>query len=276
MVISADKRIFDSILVLYYNNIPKDQQPKFMAEIISKYNPSNPREAIKAYTEDVFAGSIFADQEMAKAWFKNPRLNVLKNDPMYKHIKAFRNYYNDNFKPKIEEYSETSQALGRLYIKGLMEMQPKKQFYPDANSSMRLTYGSVRPYMNFPMTTNLDEVMEKHDKNKGNPEFDVPQRLIDLQKAKDYGRYAMKDGKLPVAFLTDNDITGGNSGSPVIDGEGRIIGLAFDGNWEAMSGNIHFDPANKRTICVDIRYVLFLIDKYGQASNIIDELKIVQ
>jgi V8-like Glu-specific endopeptidase len=97
-----------------------------------------------------------------------------------------------------------------------------------------------------------------------------------LHKNKDYGQYAMKNGKLPVAFLSDNDITGGNSGSPVIDGEGRIIGLAFDGNWEAMSGNIHFDPKNKRTINVDIRYVLFLIDKYGQASNIINEMTIVR
>jgi hypothetical protein len=113
-------------------------------------------------------------------------------------------------------------------------------------------------------------------KYNSNPEFSIPERLKELHKNKDYGRYAMKDGKLPVAFLTDNDITGGNSGSPVIDGEGRIIGLAFDGNWEAMSGNIHFDPKNKRTICVDIRYVLWLIEKYGQAPNIVNEMTIVQ
>ena len=275
MIGAADKRIFDSILVLYCNNIAKDQQPKYVADVILKYN-ANSRDAIKAYTDDVFGTSIFADVDMAKAWFKNPRLNILKNDPAYKHMKAFRTYYNENFKPKVDEFTENTNALGRLYIKGLMEMETKKQFYPDANSSMRLSYGTVKPYMKFPLITNLDEVIEKNTKYSDNPEFKIPERLRELQKSKDYGRYAMKDGKLPVAFLTDNDITGGNSGSPVIDGEGRIIGLAFDGNWEAMSGNIHFDPANKRTICVDIRYVLFLIDKYGQASNIINEMKIIQ
>lgn len=130
--------------------------------------------------------------------------------------------------------------------------------------------------MKFPLITNLDEVIAKNKNNPDNKEFSIPERLKELHQNKDYGMYAMKDGKLPVAFLSDNDITGGNSGSPVIDGEGRIIGLAFDGNWEAMSGNIHFDPKNKRTINVDIRYVLFLIDKYGQAGNIINELTIVK
>lgn len=275
-IVRADKRIFDSILLLYYNAIPKDQQAPFMAEIIKKYNAGNPAEAIKAYTNDVFNNSIFADEEMAKAFFKNPRLSLLQNDIAFKYVKNFRTYYIETYKPKVDEFTENTQALGRLYIKGLMEMDTKKQFYPDANSSLRLTYGTVKPYMKYPLITNLDEVIEKHKKNPDNPEFNIPQRLEDLQKAKDYGRYAMKDGKLPVAFLTNNDITGGNSGSPVIDANGNIIGLAFDGNWEAMSGNIHFDPANKRTICVDIRYVLFLVDKFGQAPNIIAELKTVQ
>ncbi|MFI5221606.1 MAG: S46 family peptidase [Bacteroidia bacterium] len=275
-VVTADKRIFDSLLVLNYNNIPKDQQPKYLADIISKYDASNPREAIRSFTNDVFSGSVFTDIEMAKAWFRNPRPGVLKNDPVYQFVKAFRTHYLDNYKPKYDEFQEQTAMLGRLYMKGLLEMNKEKQMYPDANSSIRLTYGTCRPYMKFAMITNLDEVIEKNIKNKGNPEFDVPQRLIDLQKAKDYGPYAMKDGKLPVAFLTDNDITGGNSGSPVMDGEGRMIGLAFDGNWEAMSGNIHFDPDKQRTICVDIRYVLFLIDKYGKAGNIISEMNIVK
>jgi hypothetical protein len=203
-------------------------------------------------------------------------LALLKNDIAFKHVKAFREFYNITFKPKVDEFNENMQALGRKYIKGLMQMQPNRKFYPDANSSLRLTYGSVKPYMKYPLFTNLDEVIEKNKKYKDNPEFDIPQRLIDLQKQKDYGPYAMKDGKLPVAFLTDNDITGGNSGSPVIDGQGRIIGLAFDGNWEAMSGNIHFDPANKRTICVDIRYVLFIIDKFGGAPNIVSEMTLAK
>ena len=157
-----------------------------------------------------------------------------------------------------------------------MEMNPSKEFYPDANSSLRLTYGSIKAYGKYPLFTDLDGVIEKNKKYTGNNEFDIPNRLKELHQKKDYGRYAMKNGKLPVAFLSDNDITGGNSGSPVIDGEGRIIGLAFDGNWEAMSGNIHFDPKNKRTISVDIRYVLWLVEKYGQAPNIVNEMTIVQ
>lgn len=275
-IIEADKRLFDSILVLYYNNIPKDQQAPYFANVILKY-AATPREAIRAYTNDVFDNSIFANADMAKGFVKNPRMGMLKNDIAYKHFDAFRTHYNNTFKTKIDEFNEAISGLGRTYIKGLMEMNPGKQFYADANSSIRLTYGSVKTYMKYPMMTNLDEVIEKNKKfGADNKEFDIPERLRELNKTKDYGRYADKNGKLPVAFLSDNDITGGNSGSPVIDGEGRIIGLAFDGNWEAMSGNIHFDPKNKRTISVDIRYVLFLIDKYGQAPNIVNEMTIVQ
>jgi hypothetical protein len=276
MIVAADKRMFDSILVLYYNNIPKDQQASYMNDVVLKYNTDNPRAAIAAFTNDVFNNSIFADENMASAWFHNPRPALLKNDIAYKFIKAMRENYMSKFKSKVDAFTETSQALGRSYIKGLMEMNPNKTYYPDANSSLRLTYGTVKPYMKYQMITNLDEVIAKNKKFPSNPEYNVPQRLIDLYNAKDYGRYAMKDGKLPVAFLSDNDITGGNSGSPVIDGEGNIIGLAFDGNWEAMSGNIHFDPANKRTINVDIRYVLWLIEKYGQAPQIVNEMKLIK
>lgn len=274
-IVAADKRLFDSILVLYYNNIPKDQQVPYFNDVILKYD-NNPRKAIALYTDFIFDNSIFANADMAKGFYNNPRLGILKNDPAYKHYDAFRSHYNKNYKPIVDEYSEKIGALGRIYIKGLMEMQPNKEFYPDANSSIRLTYGAVKSYMKYPLITNLDEVMEKNKKYADNPEFNVPNKLKELHKNKDYGQYAMGKDKLPVAFLTDNDITGGNSGSPVIDAEGRIIGLAFDGNWEAMSGNIHFDPANKRTINVDIRYVLFLIEKYGEASNIINELTIIK
>lgn len=274
-IVRADKRIFDSILVIYNRLIPADQQAPFFKETILKYD-ADPRKAIALYTDYVFENSLFANADMAKGFLKSPRLALLKKDPAYIHLEAFRNHYNTNFKPKVDDFNEKITGLGRLYIKGLMEMNPKKSFYPDANSSLRLTYGSVKSYMKYPWITNLDEVIVKNEKNAGNPEFSIPERLKELHQNKDYGRYAMKDGKLPVAFLTDNDITGGNSGSPVIDAEGRIIGLAFDGNWEAMSGNIHFDPKNKRTINVDIRYVLWLIEKYGQAPNIVNEMTIVQ
>jgi hypothetical protein len=278
LVVKADQRIFDSILLYYYNNVPVAMQAPYMGQIIEKYNKSNPREAIKLYTEDVFANSIFADKKMAEAWIANPRLNILRNDIAYKHVKAFKDFYIATYKPKVDEFNEKSLALGRTYIKGLMEMNKTRKFYPDANSSLRLTYGTVKAYGKYPLITNLDEVIAKNKQYADQPEqeFAIPERMKTLHKEKNYGVYAMKDGKLPVAFLTDNDITGGNSGSPVIDGNGNIIGLAFDGNWEAMSGNIHFDPANKRTICVDIRYVLWLIDKFGEAPHVVAEMNILK
>lgn len=164
-------------------------------------------------------------------------------------------------------------------MQGLMEMQKDRNFYPDANFTMRLTYGSVENCqpsdgVTYNYFTTLDGVMQKYKPNDW--EFDVPKELINLWKKKDYGRYADKDGNLVVNFITTNDITGGNSGSPVIDAEGNLIGLAFDGNWEAMSGDLSFENKVQRTICMDARYLLFIIDKMANAQNLMQELKIVE
>ena len=157
-----------------------------------------------------------------------------------------------------------------------MQMQPERSFYSDANFTMRLSYGQVGGYSTRDTTygffTDLDGVMAKEDPD--NWEFVVDPKLKALYKAKDFGSYADPDGKMHVCFITNNDITGGNSGSPVINGDGELIGLAFDGNWEAMSGDIIFEPTVQRCICVDVRYVLFVIDKIGGAQNLIDELTI--
>ena len=167
----------------------------------------------------------------------------------------------------------------RLFIAGLREMNPNKVYYPNANSTMRLTYGQVEDYfpadaVHYDYVTTLDGVMAKEDPN--NEEFIVPAKLKELWQKKDYGRYADKNGRLITCFLTNNDITGGNSGSPVINGDGELLGLAFDGNWEAMSGDIAFEPELQRTISVDIRYVLFIIDKYAGATHLVNEMTLHQ
>jgi hypothetical protein len=172
-------------------------------------------------------------------------------------------------------------ASFRLLVQGLRDSKLGPIKYPDANSTLRLTYGKVRALpadkrndAKVNNYTTMDGMVKKY--KKGDEEFDLPVRLMDMNKVKDYGRYADKDGSMHVNFLTDNDITGGNSGSPVLNGKGELIGLAFDGNIEAMAGDVIFDKNLQRTINVDIRYVLWVIDKFSNAKHIVDEMTIVK
>ena len=190
---------------------------------------------------------------------------------------SFANNYEKNYKPKVDAFTAKKMELSKEYVKDLMEWKKGKDFYPDANSTMRVTYGEVQSYepqdgVHYNYFTTIDGLVAKY--KPGNEDFDLPKDLLDLYKAKNYGPYADKDGTIHTCFITTNDITGGNSGSPVINGNGELIGTAFDGNWEAMSGDIAFDKTYKRTIVCDIRFVLFLIDKMGHADNIIKELEI--
>jgi len=276
---TADKKILAGMMKMYYKNIPSSQWPEVFTKIASKIKGGNADEVFAKYADMIFAKSMFASKEKLDAFLSEPNHKKILKDPAFQYLKAHMDNYTKNYKAKVDEFTAQALALGRQYIKGLMEMQPERVFYPDANSSQRLTYGTVKSYdpkdaVHYDFITTLDGVIEKYV--AGDYEFDLPAKLIELYKAKDFGRYAMANGKLPVAFLTDNDITGGNSGSPVMDGSGNIIGLAFDGNWEAMSGNIHFDDKYKRTINVDIRYVLWLIEKLGGARHIVDEMTLVE
>ena len=180
---------------------------------------------------------------------------------------------------EISRFDEDINKGRRLWIAALMEMSPEKTFYPDANSTMRLSYGSVQDYdprdaVTYKHYTTIEGVLEKY--KPGDYEFDLPERFIDLAQRKEFGRYASSEGYMPVCFLTTNDITGGNSGSPVLNGKGELIGLAFDGNWEAMSGDVAYEPTVQRTIAVDIRYVLWIIDIYSGAGHLIDEMTITK
>lgn len=275
----VDQRILAATLLKYYEGVPKDQQPELIAKILKKYRKLSAKDAFTKYAEDVFKKSFLVSEAQVMEFLEKPSLKKLEKDPAYIYANTFVEHYDNTFKKRVDAYQESKAIQMRIFVKGLKEMDPKLVQYPDANSTMRLTYGSVQSYdpkdaVHFDFYTTIDGVIEKYV--PGDYEFDLPQRLIELYDAKDYGQYANDKKELPVAFITNNDITGGNSGSPVMNANGELIGLAFDGNWEAMSGDIVFDPKYKRCINVDIRYVLFIIDKFHGASNIINELKLVK
>jgi len=234
----------------------------------------------KAWVEKAFASSIFGSKESLMAWLKNPSAEALQNDPLTVLSLDLSTHFN-NKSEELQKLTDDYSRAFRLLVEGLRESNPKTKYYPDANSTMRLTYGKVRSLpadkrndaaKNY--YTTLQGVVNKYKPN--DEEFDLPKRLIEMNKTKDFGRYADKAGYMPVNFLTDNDITGGNSGSPVMNGKGELIGLAFDGNIEAMAGDVIFDHQLQRTINVDIRYVLWVIDKFAGAKHIVDEMTIVK
>ena len=266
---ALDQDVTAALLSLFYKNITTDLLPHDVI-LIGLNNNSDFTE----WVANAFEKSVFTDKARLEKWMQKPK--SLDKDPIFaltmNIIESYQNLYT-----RYEEAQNLGNAGERLYMKGLMEMQSDRNFYPDANFTMRLTYGTVEPYkaadaVNYNYYTTMDGVMAKYV--PGNWEFDIPQDVRDLVAKKDYGRYANEHGELVVNFITTNDITGGNSGSPVIDGEGNLIGLAFDGNWEAMSGDLSFENKVQRTICMDARYLLWCIEKVGKCDNLIKELVI--
>ena len=265
----TDRDVTIALLNLFYKDINPEQLPAMIKKIGDKNSGD-----FTQFVNNAFAKSIFVDAEKLNNWIENPK--SLTKDPIFALMSEIINSYID----LTEQAGSVSNSRAeRLYMKGLMEMQKDRNFYPDANFTMRLTYGSVQDCkpanaVTYDYITTLDGVMEKY--KPGDWEFDVPADLIKLWENKDYGRYADENGDLVVNFITTNDITGGNSGSPVIDAEGNLIGLAFDGNWEAMSGDLSFENEVQRTICMDARYLVFIIDKMANAQNLMQELKIIE
>ena len=268
-----DREISEIMLKRFFADVAQDYYPDFYKTIAQKFKGD-----IGKYVQAWFDKSIFADPARMDAFLKTPSAKTLQNDLVFQAGKSIRHSYFSIKNSLIANNKQTDRGY-RQYIAGIIEMDRDKVWYPDANFTMRLTYGKVVDYfprdaVYFSYYTTLKGVMEKEDAT--NPEFVVPNRLKELYQKKDFGRYADKNGEMPVCFISNNDITGGNSGSPVINGKGELVGIAFDGNWEAMSGDIVFEPDVQRCISVDIRYVLFIIDKFAGASHLLDEMKIVQ
>jgi hypothetical protein len=271
---STDNKSMKAMLKLYRADIPAKFLPDFYTNVVDKKFKGD----IDRFVDDMFSKSIFASETKFNAFLAKPILKIIESDPVC--VTTASIYKTGGDISKGSSQFDVSLATGkRLWIAALMEMVPEKTQYPDANSTMRLSYGTVRGYdprdaVTYKYYTTLRGVMEKF--KPGDYEFDLPKRLIDLNSKKEYGRYASPKGYMPVCFLTTNDITGGNSGSPVMNGKGELIGLAFDGNWESMSGDIAYEPELQRTIVVDIRYVLWIMDIYAGAKNLVDEMNIVQ
>jgi hypothetical protein len=267
---STDRKVAKAMFK-HYSDIADTEYAQILAKV-----------DIDKWIDEVYDNSIFTSAEALKAAIEDRGMDVF-NDPMYGE--GYEMYMECVNLSALTEGTDVQLAAARqLYTEGLLEWKKGEPSYPDANFTMRLTYGTVKGYspkdaVIYRHYTTLDGVMEKEDPD--NWEFVVPEKLKELWKNKDYRssddfiNYGTPDGKMPVAFLSNNDITGGNSGSPIMNSRGHLIGLAFDGNWESMSSDVMFEPDLQRCINVDIRYVLFIVDKFGGAGWLIDEMDLV-
>lgn len=271
----VEANVMKAMITVYKEIIPEDQQIAMLSNSNAEYKGD-----VNAIVDAVFGKSIFASESKFKAFMAEPTLAKLENDPLI----LLRSEVNAAIKSEKAKTAEADLAYSiahKTWVGGMMQLRQENNIpiYPDANSTIRLTYGKKRGYKPsdgkwFESYTTLEGVMEKEDPN--NWEFVVPARLKELYNTKDYGRYANAKGEMPVCFIIDTDNTGGNSGSPVMNGKGELVGVGFDRNYEGLTGDIAFRPSSQRAATVDIRYVLFIVDKFAGATNIIDELTLVE
>lgn len=268
---TVDEKVFEQLIGIYSKKYPKQFLPSGLENVDAKTLSTN-----------VYANSKLVSFDKIKELLTGETKTVLEkmnNDSGFQIIKMMAESYTKNVAPKYDEINLKNIAAQRTYMKGILELSPKSaRIFPDANSTLRVTYGKVKGYkpndaVYYEPFTTLDGVIEKYV--PGDYEFDVPKKLIDLYNTKDYGKYADKNGKMPVAFIATNHTTGGNSGSPALDANGNLIGLNFDRVWEGTMSDIYYSPEICRNIMVDARYILFVIDKYAGAKNIINELKVI-
>ena len=272
---NVDCRLMGAMFAYVYNHMDQPYCPESLYKADKKYNGD-----FDAYAHKMYDQSVFANKEKFDDFMKNPKRKTLEKDPMYILGEELISQYSAVDAMRSKGAKENRICGQRDFVDGLLQMNAgKKLMAPDANSTIRCTYGNVKSYdprdaVSYRFYTTIDGVIQKEDPNSS--EFAVPSRLKELYANKDFGPYVNENGILPTCFLTTNDITGGNSGSPVIDAYGRLIGLAFDGNGEAMSGDIDFEENLQRCICLDTRYMLWVIDKYANAQNLIQEMDIVR
>lgn len=278
---TSNQHILAGVLAMFYKNVAQDQHPiGFFNSMKANYGDLNDEATYKKYAAMVFANTMIYDDAKWAAFKARPDAVVLQEDPAFATASAFFKNYSSKYAPLFTDFNVKNNEFGRLYLKGIIEMNPKKIMYPDANFTMRVSYGNVKSYrprdaVFYDYICTINGILQKF--KPGDYEFDLPANLVQKARAKDFGQYIDKSrNDLVVCFITTNDITGGNSGSPVLNGNGELIGLAFDGNYEALSHKIAFDKDLNRTICVDIRYVLWCVDKLGGAGNLISELKLVK
>lgn len=273
---STDKKVMIALLQTYISQMESvGSLPSNLVELKGK-----DVKQFEKYANKIFSKSLFAEESKIMNFLQNSNNNLLDlaKDPAFIESKQIYEYYKEMGTKSSPSYYNIDKNL-RLFTAAMMEMNPDKTFYPDANSTMRLSYGIVGDYQPkdgviYKHYTTLEGIIEKEIPNSY--EFSVPQKLKELYQSKNFGDYGTKDGKVHVCFTSNNDITGGNSGSPVLNRNGELFGLAFDGNWEAMSGDIAFEHELQKTISVDIRYILFIIEKYAGATNLIEEMTIIK
>ena len=261
---------------LYAQNTKPEWGADFVQKEAAKYG------GFPQLAAHIFQNSVIPNREKLQALFTESPDKVaetLRKDPAFVFWKTLNDAFQTNVQPKLQEIQPQIKLLQRQYMAAQMVVFKEKKFFPDANSTLRLTYGKVRGFsprdaVSYEYQTTLDGVMEKYI--PGDYEFDVPQKLRDLWQSKDYGQYATPDGRLPVAFIASNHTTGGNSGSPALDARGNLIGLNFDRVWEGTMSDLNYNPAICRNIMVDVRYVLFIVDKFGGAGYLLQEMKLVK
>ncbi len=272
-----DKETFAALIGTYRDMAGMEYQPEVLDEINSRFGGD-----VAAYTEHVYQRSFLDDEAEVNTFlgnFKRKDYKKVMKDPAFVLAGAFAEIYNDRLRPALEKYYATDDSLRRIYMKGQMEFEPGRRFYPDANFTLRVTYGKVKGYeprdaVTYGYFTTLEGIMEKED--PAIYDYVVEDRLKELYEQKDYGRYADEDGSMHVCFIATNHTSGGNSGSPLLNANGELVGINFDRCWEGTMSDIVYDPAMCRNISLDIRYCLFIIDKFAGATHLVEEMSIIE